>query len=43
MIVEFVDDEIERLQESLARRYGYKLRSHKHELYGFCSACQRKA
>jgi Fur family ferric uptake transcriptional regulator len=41
-IVEFEDDEIERLQESLARRYGYKLRSHKHELYGFCSACQRK-
>lgn len=42
-IVEFEDDEIERLQETTARRYGYKLRSHKHELYGVCSACQRRA
>jgi Fur family ferric uptake transcriptional regulator len=42
-IVEFEDDEIERLQETLARRYGYKLRSHKHELYGVCSNCQRTA
>ena len=42
-IVEFEDDEIERLQESLARRYGYKLRSHKHELYGICAGCQRNA
>ena len=29
-IVEFEDDEIERLQEALARRYGFKLVSHKH-------------
>ena len=40
-IVEFEDGQIERLQEALARRYGFKLVSHKHELYGLCERCQR--
>ncbi len=39
-IVEFEDSEIERLQEALARRHGFKLVSHKHELYGLCDRCQ---
>jgi Fur family ferric uptake transcriptional regulator len=39
-IVEFVSDEIERAQESLAARHGFELRSHKHELYGICEACR---
>ena len=39
-IVEFEDGQIERLQEALARRYGFKLVSHKHELYGLCERCQ---
>jgi Fur family ferric uptake transcriptional regulator len=34
MVVEFMDDEIERLQEAIARRLGYKLVGHKLELYG---------
>ncbi len=38
-IIEFEDDEIERLQEALAKRHGFKLMSHKHELYGRCAAC----
>jgi len=33
-VVEFMDDEIERLQEAIARRLGYKLVGHKLELYG---------
>jgi Fur family ferric uptake transcriptional regulator len=33
-VVEFVDEEIERLQEAIARRLGYKLVGHKLELYG---------
>jgi Fur family transcriptional regulator, ferric uptake regulator len=33
-VVEFVDEEIERLQEAIARRLGYKLIGHKMELYG---------
>ncbi len=39
-IVEFEDDEIERLQEHLAERHGFKLVSHKHELYGMCEDCR---
>jgi len=34
VVVEFMDDEIERLQEAIARRLGYKLVGHKLELYG---------
>lgn len=33
-VVEFVNDEIERLQEAIARKLGYKLVDHRLELYG---------
>ena len=33
-IIEFVDDEIEKLQEKIADKYGYRLVDHKLELYG---------
>ena len=33
-IIEFVDEEIEKLQEKVANKYGYKLVDHKLELYG---------
>ena len=33
-IIEFVDNEIEKLQEKVADKYGYKLVDHKLELYG---------
>jgi Fur family ferric uptake transcriptional regulator len=33
-VVEFMDDEIERLQEAIARRLGYRLVDHRLELYG---------
>jgi Fur family ferric uptake transcriptional regulator len=33
-VVEFVDDEIERLQQAIAARLGYKLVDHRLELYG---------
>jgi Fur family ferric uptake transcriptional regulator len=42
-IVEFEEDRIEALQEAVAEKYGYELRSHKHEMYGVCPDCQRKA
>jgi Fur family ferric uptake transcriptional regulator len=41
-IVEFEEPRIEELQEAVARRYGYEVRSHKHELYGVCPRCQAK-
>ena len=33
-IIEFVNDEIEKLQNKVAEKYGYKLVDHKLELYG---------
>ncbi|WBQ10464.1 transcriptional repressor [Hyphomonadaceae bacterium ML37] len=33
-VVEFYDEEIEKLQEAIARRLGYKLIDHRLELYG---------
>ena len=33
-VVEFVDEEIERLQHEIAKRLGYKLVDHRLELYG---------
>ena len=33
-ILEFVDEEIEKLQQKVADKYGYKLVDHKLELYG---------
>lgn len=40
-IVEFENDRIEALQEAVARRHGFRVRSHKMELYGLCRTCQR--
>lgn len=33
-VIEFVDDEIEALQERIARKLGYRLKGHRLELYG---------
>lgn len=42
-ITEFEEPRIEALQESIAQRYGFELRSHKHEMYGVCPKCRAKA
>ncbi|MAE74472.1 MAG: transcriptional repressor [Bdellovibrionaceae bacterium] len=39
-IVEFENQDIERLQESVSRENGFKLTHHVLELYGYCSDCQ---
>jgi Fur family transcriptional regulator, ferric uptake regulator len=41
-IVEFEDDRIEHLQEAVAKKHGFQVRSHKLEMYGLCKNCQRK-
>ena len=38
-IVEFVDADVETLQDDIARRHGFTLSRHRHELYGVCPAC----
>jgi Fur family ferric uptake transcriptional regulator len=41
-ITEFEEPRIEELQERVAKKHGYSLRSHKHELYGVCPKCAGK-
>jgi len=41
-IIEFEEPQIEALQERIASRYGFVLKTHKHEMYGTCTECQRK-
>src|SRR5690242_19942032 len=42
-IIEFEEPQIEELQEHIAARHGFVVKSHKHEMYGSCSDCQAKA
>ena len=39
-IVEFESDEIERLQLAAARKMGFNVLSHRHELFGICEKAQ---
>jgi Fur family ferric uptake transcriptional regulator len=41
-IIEFVNEEVERIQDRIATRHGFKLSRHRHELYGLCPDCQRR-
>jgi len=41
-IVEFVNQSIEALQESVAKAHGFSITSHKMELYGLCRDCQKR-
>jgi Fur family ferric uptake transcriptional regulator len=41
VIVEFENDRIEAMQDAVARKHGFRVTSHKMELYGLCRACQR--
>ena len=41
-IEEFLDEEIERLQEEAARKKGFQLLHHDLRLFGLCSACSRQ-
>jgi len=41
-IFEFENESIEALQQDVARKNGFKVQSHKLEIYGLCAACQRR-
>ena len=41
-IIEFENERIEELQQDVARKNRFRVQSHKLELYGLCSDCQRK-
>jgi Fur family ferric uptake transcriptional regulator len=38
-ITEFEEPRIEELQDGVARKHGFRLLTHKHELYGTCAKC----
>lgn len=40
-IVEFENDQIERLQKQVARKHGFTVTDHRMELYGSCGSCRR--
>ena len=39
-IIEFVDSDIEMLQEKIANKYQFCLTRHVHQLFGICKKCQ---
>jgi len=39
-IVEFEDAKIEERQAELAAQFGFRVTSHRHEIYGVCAGCQ---
>lgn len=41
-IIEFYDDEIEKIQEMIAKKYKFEINSHKLEIFGICEKCRRK-
>lgn len=42
-IIEFYSQEIEKLQEEIARQHKFKIKDHSHRVFGICSDCQEKA
>ena len=41
-IVEFEDEQIEQLQDAVARKNGFVVQDHRMELYGLCAGCRPK-
>lgn len=41
-IIEFVNQEIEKLQKKIARRFYFRMKDHKLEIYGQCQKCSKK-
>jgi Fur family transcriptional regulator, ferric uptake regulator len=39
-IVEFIQPQIEQLQEAVAQRFGFVATNHKMEIYGICQECR---
>lgn len=41
-IVEFLDEDIEKRQENIAKKNGFKITDHSMQIYGLCKNCQDK-
>lgn len=42
LIVEFVEQRIEKLQDAVAAKHGFVVTDHKMELYGLCPRCRKQ-
>ena len=42
-ITEFEEPRMEALQDEVAARHGFEVTSHKHEMYGTCADCAKRA
>jgi Fur family ferric uptake transcriptional regulator len=41
-ILEFTSEEIERLQDQIAKAHGFTVESHRHQVFGVCEKCSRR-
>jgi Fur family ferric uptake transcriptional regulator len=41
--IEFLNPQIEELQEQVSRKHGFKITSHRMQLYGLCQKCQKSS
>ena len=41
-IEEFFDERIETMQEEIAKKFGFELKEHEHNLRGWCRSCSAK-
>ena len=41
LITEFVDEEIEKRQQTIAKSFNFKMTDHSMQIYGICSKCQQ--
>jgi Fur family ferric uptake transcriptional regulator len=42
VIVEYICEKIEKLQDEIAEAHGFAVHSHRHQIFGICPECQRK-
>jgi Fur family ferric uptake transcriptional regulator len=40
--IEFLNSQIEELQEQVCKKYRFQMRSHRMHIYGICDQCQKK-
>jgi Fur family ferric uptake transcriptional regulator len=40
-LIEFYDEQIERRQDDIVRRYRFKPLRHSHRIFGICAECQK--
>ncbi|MCC7430540.1 transcriptional repressor [bacterium] len=40
-VIEFIDEEIEELQDKICEKFGFKAVKHSHQIFGYCEKCQK--